>query len=389
MNPRSLLSFFLLALLLSPTTVAGTKAPPPEVQIDGTAYFSLEELAASLGGRLLDHPLKRKVELRLGGKKFVFTWLSSVAVINDGDHRMPQETKLRDGVLHIPAQSFLALLAQTLPGHPWLRAPESDPQKEIVPQSLLRDIPQPEISRERWSLDRVIIDPGHGGKDPGAIGPGRTKEKKITLQVAKRLKKVLEKRLGMTAILTREKDTFVSLRRRSKLAIQNQGKLFISLHCNASKKRKSNGSEVYFLSDARTEQAAEVARRENAVVRFEKSGTDSVEDDGSDELIGIQFGLLSSEFLKESQDVAAEIGSAITSSVKNLEDRGVKQADFYVMRGTMGAMPSVLIEIGFISNPSEEKRLRNGPFQKKMAEAIGRGIANFKRRYEGQLAESD
>ena len=302
MNPRSLLSFFLLALLLSPTTVAGTKAPPPEVQIDGTAYFSLEELAASLGGRLLDHPLKRKVELRLGGKKFVFTWLSSVAVINDGDHRMPQETKLHGGVLHIPVQSFLSLLAQTLPGHPWLGSLEKvRPPKEIVPQSLQRDVPQPEISRERWSLDRVIIDPGHGGKDPGAIGPGRTKEKKITLQVAKRLKKVLEKRLGMTAILTRDKDTFVSLRRRSKLAIQSQGKLFISLHCNASKKRKSSGSEVYFLSDARTEQAAEVARRENAVVRFEKNSTESVEDDGSDELIGIQFGLLSSEFLKESQ----------------------------------------------------------------------------------------
>lgn len=390
MNPRSLLSFFLLVLLLNPPAISGTKAPPPEVQIDGIAYFSLKKLAASLGGRLLDHPLKRKVELRLGEKKFVFTWLSSVAVINDGDHRMPQETKLRDGVLHIPAQSFFALLAQTLPGHSWLSTPKNDrPQKEIVPQSLLRDIPQPEISQERWSLDRVIIDPGHGGKDPGAIGPGKTEEKQITLKVARRLKAILEKQLGMTAILTRDKDTFVSLRRRSKLAIQNQGKLFISLHCNASKKRKSNGSEVYFLSDARTKQAAEVARRENAVVRFEKNGTESVEDDRSEELIGIQFGLLSSEFLKESQDVAAEIGSQISSSVQNLEDRGVKQADFYVMRGTMGAMPSVLIEIGFISNPSEEKRLKKGAFQKKMAEAIGRGIANFRRRYEGQLAESD
>ena len=387
--PRTGLSCVLLLLLLPSPTMSASKGPPPVASIGGRAYFSLEDLASGLGGYLLKHRLKRKVELRMRGDRFVFTWLSSVAVVNDVDHRMPRETKLRNGVLHAPAHAFLALLAETLPGHPWIRALKKEStQTAGVTSSLKKDLRQSETARARWILNKVIIDPGHGGKDPGAIGPGKTKEKQITLQVAKRLKAVLERRLRISTMLTREKDTFVSLGQRARMAIETQGKLFVSLHCNASRKRESRGSEVYFLSDAKTKEAAEVARRENAAVLFEGDGS-SLEGDLGDEIMNIRFGMLSSTFLRESQEMAALIGSEISSSFRDLEDRGVKQADFYVMRGTMGAMPSVLVEIGFISNPSEEKRLRKGVFQQEMAEAIGRGIAKFKRRYEGQIAESN
>ena len=383
------LSYVLLLLLPPSPAMSASEGPPPVASIGGHAYFSLEDLASGLGGYLLNHRLKRKVELRIRGDRFVFTWLSSVAVVNDVDYRMPTETKLRNGVLHAPAHAFLLLLAETLPGHPWIRALKGKPaQAPSVTSSLKKDLRQPETARTRWVLDTVIIDPGHGGRDPGAIGPGKTKEKQITLQVAKRLKAVLERRLRIRAMLTREKDTFVSLGQRARMAIETQGKLFVSVHCNASRKRQSRGSEVYFLSDAKTEEAAEVARRENAAVLFEGDGS-PLEGELGDEIMNIRFGMLSNTFLKESQEMAALIGSEISSSFRDLEDRGVKQADFYVMRGTMGAMPSVLVEIGFISNPSEEKRLRKGAFQQKMAEAIGRGIAKFKRRYEGQIAETN
>ena len=239
---------------------------------------------------------------------------------------------------------------------------------------------------ERFALKTVILDPGHGGIDPGAIGPGGTKEKEITLKVAKRLKRLLEKRLKVHVILTRKKDAFVPLGQRSQAAIQNGGKLFISLHCNASENRRTTGWEVFFLSDAKTAEAAEVAKRENAVLQLEEGQTSQRPDSLNAELQNIAFGLLSTQFLKESQDLAGLIRAEVGQTVTRLENRGVKQANFHVMRGTMGAMPSVLVEMGFISNSTEEKRLRSTAFQKRMAEAICSGVKAFKLRYEQQLS---
>ena len=159
----------------------------------------------------------------------------------------------------------------------------------------------------------------------------------------------------------------------------------MSLHCNASKKRKSRGVEVYFLSEAKTEEAAEVAKRENAVIRFEENGETA---GASNPVEDIQLGLLSTQWLKESQDIAAGIRKEITQTLTHMEDRGVRQANFYVMRGTMGDMPSVLIEMGFISNPTEEKLLKSRAFQKNMAESIYRGIRQYKKSYERQLTKS-
>jgi N-acetylmuramoyl-L-alanine amidase len=244
--------------------------------------------------------------------------------------------------------------------------------------------PQAEADLKLWSLDTIVIDPGHGGKDTGAVGPGRTAEKDVVLRVAKRLKPLLEKRLRVRTVLTREGDTFVPLHRRAQIARENGGKIFISLHCNASRKVKPRGAEVYFLSEAKTAEAADVARRENAVLELEQNGTS--EGEGADELDGIRFGLLSTQFLIESQDLAALIRGEIAQTVKELDDRGVKQANFYVMRGTMGHMPSVLVEMGFISNPTEERRLRSTQLQKRLAEAIYRGLRAFKLSYEQQLS---
>ena len=244
---------------------------------------------------------------------------------------------------------------------------------------------QPEADPGLWTIDTIVIDPGHGGKDSGAVGPGGAREKDIVLRVAKRLKPLLEKRLHLRVVLTRTRDVFVPLRERSHSAIRSGGRLFVSLHCNASKNRRSRGAEVYFLSDAKTAEAAEVAERENAVLRFEEEGDGSPGEDNA-ELRSIEFGLLSTQFLKESQDLSACVRTEIAQTVTSLDDRGVKQANFYVMRGTMGAMPSLLIEMGFLSNPAEEKLLRSTAFQKGVAEAVFRGIRTFIHRYDSQLS---
>ena len=413
-SPFLLFCAFLVLLLCSPSSVHATpKAPVSSIRLhtvllDGVAYLSLQELAGMVSGRLRAHPLKKKTELRAGGHTVVLTLLSSVVVIDDVAYRMPLGTRFRDGVIHVPAEAFAGLLAPIFPipfdlqkalppAHPTEVSPaplvnQETPRPEpalpvpapvAAPRKTAR---RPAEKRTDWTLQTVVIDPGHGGKDPGAIGPGGIKEKDVVLRVAVRLKPLLEKQLRVKVVLTRKDDTFIPLRKRSQIALDNSGgKLFVSLHCNANKNRRAKGAEVYFLSEAKTAQAAEVARRENAALDLERNGAGDGNEQNS-ELLKIQHSLLSTAFLKESQDLAALVRAEIAQTMSVLDDRGVKQANFYVMLGTMGDMPSVLVEMGFISNPSEEKQLRSTAFQKKMAEAIYRGIRTFKLRYEQQLS---
>ena len=363
----------------------------PAWRIGGNAYVSLDDLAEILGGRLHPYPSKGKIGLRKGGDLIVFTPFSSVVTVNDVGYRLPLETRYHDSeALYVPSDAILPLLARTLPGYPRITPVEKPVQavrasvretRQPIPRT---PVPRAKVDPERWTIDTIIIDPGHGGRDPGALGKRGTREKDIVLMVSIRLKKLLEERLRVKAVLTRSTDTFVALGKRARIARKNRGKLFVSLHCNASRSRRARGFEVYFLSEAKTDEAAEVARRENAVLRLEEQD----ESAAMDEIEGIQFGLLSTQFLKESQDLAAEIRRVVVKSLRPLPDRGVRQANFYVMRGTMGHMPSVLVEMGFISNPGEESQMQKRTFQSEMAEAIFSGIQNFKRRYERQLTQN-
>jgi N-acetylmuramoyl-L-alanine amidase len=385
-------TFLLLALTVVLLVAAGFTAPIvaaadspivlPVTTLDGTGYVSLCDAADLLGGRLVTSPIKQKVTLVFRGHEFRFTRDSSVLVVDDVGYRMPLPTRTYT-CLHVPAEALLARLTHTLPSAAITLGPAAKPIANLMaaePPYAARDtFRQATADVARWSLDTIIIDPGHGGRDPGAIGQGRTPEKTITLEVAKRLKPFLESRLGVKVVLTRTNDSFVSLSGRSRLAVAEGGKLFLSLHCNAARNRKAGGLEVYFLSDARTAEAAEVARLENTSLRFEEDEDKSVAD--LDALQRISMGLLSNQFLKESQDLAAAVRSRLVD-IGDLDDRGVKQANFYVMRGTMGSMPSILVEMGFISNRNEEKRLRSGAFQNKLSEAIFEGVKAFKERYE-------
>lgn len=224
--------------------------------------------------------------------------------------------------------------------------------------------------RRRWALDVVVLDPGHGGKDPGAIGRGKLREKDVTLDVALRLRKLLEHK-GIRTVMTRESDVFVELSRRTQIANRSGGKLFVSLHCNAARDSRAGGIETYFLAPAKSERAMQVAMMENSVVRYEAQA------DQYQELTEENYILLAmaqANFARESQELAGVLQSRVPQRL-GLKDRGVDQAGFYVLVGA--SMPAVLFEMGFITNPDEERRFRDRDYRQRLAEEIAAAVVNF------------
>ncbi len=228
------------------------------------------------------------------------------------------------------------------------------------------------------SVKVVVIDPGHGGKDPGAVGrKQRAQEKEINLALALKLQQLLEKELGITAILTRSDDRFVSLQDRTRFANERKADLFVSIHVNSSTSTASKGIETYYLSTAQTSDARAVEALENAVVERYEGG--SAARSKYDDLDFILSDLSQTEHLESSNSMAVNIQQNLIAGTKGF-DRGVKQANFYVLRGAF--MPSILIETGFISNAEEEKLLLNPEYQDRVARTIFEGLKRFKFRYD-------
>tara|TARA_Y100001970_G_scaffold267464_1_gene357524 strand:- start:2455 stop:3912 length:1458 start_codon:yes stop_codon:yes gene_type:complete len=237
--------------------------------------------------------------------------------------------------------------------------------------------------QEKWLLDTIIIDAGHGGKDPGAIGIGGLQEKTVTLDVAKKLGKLLEENLGVTVVYTRKTDKFVPLKKRTQIANDSNGKLFISIHANASKHSHSaTGFETYLLRPGKWDDAVEIVQRENEVIKLEDDWQNKYTDFSDENFI--LASMAQNEFIKESEFLASEIQTQL-DYVLNIKNRGVKQAGFYVLYGAN--MPNVLIELGFISNKKDVRLLNKSRYRQKMAEAIFRAIVKFKEKYENPIKQ--
>lgn len=235
--------------------------------------------------------------------------------------------------------------------------------------------------RDSWYIDTIVIDAGHGGKDGGTTGKYGLKEKFITLDIAKRVGRLLEKHVGAKVVHTRDEDVFIPLWKRTKIANESNGKLFISIHGNANNNRRVKGFETYILRPGKTDDAVQVAQRENAVIKLEEEVTryDNLTEDSF-----IIASLMQNAFMKESEDLGSIIQSELRKSIPS-PDRGVKQAGFFVLIGA--SMPNVLIEVGYLSNPQEEKQLRKPGYRQSVAQAIYRGIRRFKDKYEKVLTE--
>ncbi|MGI9174972.1 MAG: N-acetylmuramoyl-L-alanine amidase family protein [Rhodothermales bacterium] len=237
---------------------------------------------------------------------------------------------------------------------------------------------RPPVTRagERWKLDTIVIDAGHGGaSDLGAVGVEGLQEKDVTLAVAPKLGARLEENLDVRVVYTRQDDRFVSLPQRGRIANGADGKLFISIHANAAPSPAARGTETYFLGTHKSEAAERVMARENAVARL---SSDADHYSGFDEQALIWQTLASSTYLRASEHLASEIEAQFAEGAGRAS-RGVKQAGFYVLWGA--SMPAVLVELGFVTNPSEARFLASEASQDRLAIALFRAVRDFKEAY--------
>ncbi len=218
------------------------------------------------------------------------------------------------------------------------------------------------------SVRRIVLDPGHGGKDPGCFLPGGIQEKDLVLDLAKILAQKIRQEIGCEVYLTRTKDVFLSLEQRTAIANMKSADLFISLHINAHRNRKVWGLETYFLNMATDEDAVMVAARENATSQKNISDLQAILND-----------LILNTKIHESSRLAHEVQKGMVSRIKEhyrrVRSLGVKQAPFYVLIGAQ--MPAILVETGFLTNPTEKRRLLSKAYRRRMAEGIAAGIRSY------------
>lgn len=348
-------------------------------KVGSECWLDLTKTALLVGGRLTSTDDKALVNLPLG--QMTLTSGSPFVVVNDGrivQFPMPLvKENSRWWGMGKPVCELLSslsgdeialqhqpLLIHFLSGKPSPKLPvpvESTPT--LTPPDLKTD-------RDKWALDVVVIDAGHGGKDPGAVGPTKLKEKEVTLDVALRLDKALREK-GIKTVLTRSKDEFIPLAERTSIANRSGGKLFVSLHCNAAKKRDAGGMETYFMAPTKSDRAMEVAMRENEVINYEES-RDQYHDLTEENYI--LLAMAQATFTSESQELAGLMQDQVSKKI-GLKNRGVDQAGFYVLIGA--SMPAVLFEMAFISNKAEEKKLKDKKFRQKLAEEIAESVVGF------------
>jgi N-acetylmuramoyl-L-alanine amidase len=238
--------------------------------------------------------------------------------------------------------------------------------------------PTPELTRDGQhsltralglKIGRIVIDAGHGGHDTGTIGPTGLMEKDLCLDVSLRLGKIIQQRLpSADVVFTRNDDTFIPLERRTEIANEAKADLFISVHANSSQDHKARGIETYYLNFTGSSDAMEVASRENALSA-----------NGVHDLQDIVAKIARSEKIEESRDLATMVQDSLSKHMENLNrgdrNRGVRKAPFVVLIGA--DMPSVLAEISFLSNPSDEKWLKNPDNRQRVADGLYRGIETY------------
>lgn len=239
-----------------------------------------------------------------------------------------------------------------------------------------------DAQKQKWKFDVIVLDAGHGGKDYGAIGIHNTIEKQINLAVTLKVGKLITQNLKeVKVVYTRKDDTFIELYKRGKIANENNGKLFISVHCNsvAAKSSVPNGYEIYLLRPGRTQEAITIAERENSVISYEEKPA------RYEKLTDENFILVSmahSSYMRYSEKFAEIMDNHLRNSDKIIS-RGIKQAGFYVLVGA--AMPSILFETGYVTNEKDSEYMKSEEGQNSIANAIFQAIKSFKTYYSKEI----
>jgi N-acetylmuramoyl-L-alanine amidase len=275
------------------------------------------------------------------------------------------------GITAPPVQTAVASAAPVAPGTE-ASGPEIKTDNKVAnTNSQMASTAQPTSLGNRTlirslglKVTRVVIDAGHGGKDTGSIGPTGYSEKELVLDVAKRLKTLIETELGAEVVMTRNDDTFVPLETRTEIANQQEADMFISIHANSSKTKTVRGVETFFLNFTSSKESLDLASRENA-------GSDK----SVHELSDLVKRIVLTDKVTESRELAERVQTAMSRAKGTGPDRGVKQAPFMVLIGAN--MPSILAEISFISNPDEEKVLRTPAYRQHLAEYLLDGVRSY------------
>jgi len=391
-RPVALLSAALLSLA---TTTVSSQAAAPAWRLEGSTSAQVREVVdrgyaalpvsalAALGAELVYEG--ESVVARFAAAEVRFTPGSPVVSVGGAARTLGNPVYSEGGQLYVPVEFFARWLAEAAGGGIQVDLAERVARRVAVAEAPAAAPPATEAgagasagvsSTRSPGVHRrlVVVDAGHGGVDPGAHGPAGTREKDVTLRVARMVADLLREDPTLDVRMTRDRDTLIALHDRARFAnrwrSEGQPAVFISIHCNANESRAEKGYETYFLSEARTADAQRVEAFENASVRFEEAPP-------SGALAFILTDLRQNHYLRESGDWAQMIQDGLRT-IHPGPDRGVKQAGFAVLRGTF--MPSVLVEIGFISNAREEQML----LDRDMEASIARRLADSVRAYFGR-----
>ena len=336
-------------------------------------YFSLNDFSSALLKKNFINKDVQKIVFSLGDDKIKVTANIAFVIINDKPYQLTNNIIYKKGTFYAPLDDFLDLLNKQTGSQYSINYNSLSIKNSLGVKNSLTSSVDLKKEKKKWKFDTIIIDPGHGGKDPGAIGYRGTKEKDIALDVSKRLAKKIERNSKTKVILTREEDIFVRLQDRTKFANANKGDLFISIHTNAAEDRRASGFETFLIGINKNEEAIRVAARENAVLELEDGGATKLTDEAL-----IQATMSQAAFANLSEQFAALVQEEMGKRIQS-KNRGVKQAGFYVLMGA--SMPNVLVELGFISNPNEEKKLNSSSYRDMLATSIYYAVLKYQKSF--------
>lgn len=353
-------------------------------KIEGSFYVSLFDAAGVFGIESIYDPVSDRVKIYHNENTAVINPGFSFMIFNGLLHKYDNPPLRIKGEVFVPADFFLEFLSRAFAGRKvGIKGDFIIVSGEKEPVTPGKKSVKPGAASDRITF--IVIDPGHGGKDPGAIGKGGLKEKTLTLEFSRVLEKKLKSKIsGVKIYMTRNSDKFLELYERTdfanRLLKKKENGLFISFHINASISPKSSGFETYFLSqNPSNEDARNTAALENNVVVLEKNAHGKRYSD----VDYIEANMLTTQIQKESSMLAESVQKSIGKKVKSIKSRGVKKADFFVLRGVL--MPAILVEAGYISNPKEAEKLKKADVQQELAESISGGVADFIDRYNRML----
>lgn len=346
----------------------------PVKVVASNAYISEYDIRTLLPVQSSFDVLLQRGRFMRGSRFTIYTVGMSVALAGDTLLRSEYPVTRMQGEVLIPLDIALPMITMLLEGYvvaiqgnSIIVKKEASGQKETKPL--------PHVTKD--AIGFIVVDAGHGGKDPGAIGKSGIKEKILTLQIARQVALELQKKLpGIDVVMTRTADKFLELGERTEIANRLLKKgvngIFVSIHCNAAVISKISGFETYYLSqNPSNEEARTTAVLENNVIVFESPEKRKRYSD----VEIIEALMLNTQIQKESFMLASAIQRCLDKNISEFKSKGVKKADFFVLRGCL--MPSALVEVGYITNPKEKDFLTDKNYQKKLALGITRGIMSF------------